>query len=57
MLLAVQLSAKRLREPYEFVRQSFDAVDDFLVGDLVAVETVTGSEHKPRNNHATKVQH
>src|SRR6188768_3064963 len=34
------LSAQRLGEPDQFVCQSFDAADDFLVDDVVAVETV-----------------
>ena len=54
---AAQLSAQRLGEPDQFVCQSFDAPDNFLVGDVVAVETLTGGEHKPGNNHATKIQH
>ena len=51
------LSPQRLGEPDQFVCESFDAPDNFLVGDIVAVETFTGGEHKPGNNHATKVQH
>ena len=54
---AVQLTAQRLREADQFVCESFDAPDDFLVGDVVTVETLTGGEHEPGNDNATKIQH
>lgn len=51
------LAAKGAGEAHQFVRECRDAPDDFLVLDVVPVESVAGSEHKARNDYTTKIQH
>src|SRR5207244_11942513 len=51
------LAAKGFGESDQFICYDFGALDDFFVGNVVAVEGVGGGENEPGNNHATKIEH
>ena len=51
------LAPQRFGEADEFVRDLFDSLRDFLVGDALAVKRVARGKGEARNNDAAKIEH